>query len=112
MDNLLDWLQNVYADDFCNGSWEHEYGFFISNIDNPGWDFKFELIDSDIEDIPLDEVIVNRSKYDWYHCKINDGVFHGWGGAKNLIDIISVFKEWYTYASSIADERNKENGKT
>jgi hypothetical protein len=111
MENLLEWLQNVYADDFCDGSWEHEYGFFITNIDNPGWDFKFELSDSDIEDIPLEEVTVEKNEYDWFRCKIEDKVFHGWGGAKNLTDILLEFKKWYIKASAIADKRNADNQK-
>ncbi len=92
MENLLEWLQNVYADDFCNGSWEHEHGFTITNIDNPGWNFQFDLHDSDISDIPLEEVHIKRNEKDWYQCWIKDGVFHGWGGANNLIDIIKAFK--------------------
>lgn len=110
MENLLEWLQNVYADDFCDGSWEHEHGFTITNIDNPGWDFKFELKDSDIADIPLEEVLIEKSESDWYHCRIKDEIFEGWGGAKNLVDIVYVFKDWYIKASAIADERNADNG--
>lgn len=109
MENLLEWLQNVYADDFCNGSWEHEHGFTITNIDNPGWDFQFDLRDSDICDIPLKEVFIKKSEVDWYHCRMVKGIFVGSGGAKNLIDIITVFKEWYTNASAIADERMQGN---
>lgn len=105
MEDLLEWLQKVYAEDFCDGSWEHEHGFRITNIDNPGWDFAFELTDSDIVDIPFKEIFVQRSDTDWYHCRIKDKVFEGWGGAKNLTEIITVFKEWYESVSMIADSK-------
>ena len=108
MENLLEWLQNIYADDFCDGSWEHEYGITISTFD-PGWDFKFDLMDTDIVDIPFTDLLVQNDEEDWYHCRIKDKRFEGWGGAKNLIDILSVFKEWYTEASRIADERGGKN---
>jgi hypothetical protein len=109
MENLLEWLQNVYADDFCDGSWEHEYGLTLTNIDNPGWDFKFDLKDTDIVDIPYEDLLVENDKYDWYHCRIKDRRFEGWGGAKNLTDILLEFKKWYTKASAIADKRNADN---
>lgn len=105
MEDLLDWLQKVYTEDFCDGSWEHEHGFTITNIDNPGWDFRFELIDTDIENITFEEILVPISDTDWYHCRIKDKVFEGWGGAKNLTDIVTAFKEWYEYASLIANEK-------
>jgi hypothetical protein len=109
LENLLDWLQNIYADDLCNGSWEHEHGFTITNIDNPGWDFRFEVKDIDIEEVPFTEVSVQIDEKNWYRCFIKDGVFVGFGGAKNLTDIITVFKEWYLYASQIEDDKWNNN---
>lgn len=105
MDNLLIWLQNVYANDFCNGSWEHEHGFTLNNIDNPGWDFRFDLRDSDISDIPMAEILVKKNERDWYYCRIIDNTFIGSGGAKNLVDIIREFKKWYLKAAQIAEQR-------
>lgn len=102
-ESLLAWLQIVYANDLCNGSWEHVHGFTITNIDNPGWDFSFDLRDTDFEDFPFDEVFIQNSESDWYQCWIKDATFRGWGGAKNLIDILAVFKRWYLSASAIAD---------
>ena len=32
----------------CNDDWEHTYGVCITNIDNPGWSLKIELIDTPI----------------------------------------------------------------
>jgi hypothetical protein len=99
MENLLEWLQKIYADDLCNGSWEHTHGFTITNIDNPGWNFRFELSDTGIEGIPFEEISIQKDEMDWYFCRIRDGIFLGTGGAKNLTDILRVFKEWYIQAS-------------
>lgn len=108
MDDLLEWLQDIYLNDLCNGSWEHTHGFTIENIDNPGWDFSVDLSDTDIEDAPFTDVIVENSEGDWYHCRIRDGIFKGSGGAKNLSDILRIFKEWYLTAAAIADEAKNE----
>ena len=43
--NLLERLPWWYTS-MCNGDWEHTYGVFISNIDNPGWSLKVELKDT------------------------------------------------------------------
>jgi hypothetical protein len=108
MNELLDWLQDMYANDLCNGSWEHVHGFTIINIDNPGWDFRFDLGDTDIEDIPFKEVFVQNDDSNWYHCRIHNRIFVGSGGAKNLTDIIGVFKDWYIFASQIVDENKRK----
>jgi hypothetical protein len=46
---------------------------------------------------------------------IRDEIFIGFGGAKNLIDILKEFKKWFTRACEICDERydcNDENNVT
>ena len=104
MDELLTWLQDTYAD-LCNESWEHEHGFDIYNIDNPGWEFRFDIRDLDIAEIPLEVVDVKNNEADWYHCMIKDEIFIGLGGAKNLIDILKEFRKWFTTAVEICDEK-------
>lgn len=104
MDELLTWLQDTYAD-LCNESWEHEHGFKIDNIDNPGWYFEFDIRDLDIAEIPLEVVDVKNNEADWYHCMIKDEIFIGLGGAKNLIDILKEFRKWFTTAVEICDEK-------
>lgn len=110
MDTLLEWLQNVYVDDFCDGSWEHEHGISIENIDSPGWDFTFDLRETDLENSSFNEINFRENDMDWYQCWKESGRFRGWGGAKNLVDILQVFKDWYTKVSAIADERNADKG--
>lgn len=104
MDELLNWMQDMYAD-LCDGDWEHENGFKIDNIDNPGWSFEFDVKDLDVGEIPMDPIDFKRSEIDWFDCEIKNGVFIGYGGAKNLIDIIREFKKWYLNAANICDAR-------
>lgn len=106
MQNLLEWLQQIYLDDFCNGSWEHIHGVTVDTLD-PGWDFKFDLRDTDLEDVDFEEVFIRKDEKDWHQCWKKDGVFHGWGGPKNLTNILEVFYEWYTKTSQVLEENKK-----
>lgn len=99
MSDYLDWLQTIYADDLCNGSWEHLYGITILTLDNPGWLFKFDLKNLDLEDIPFPQVEERFDENNWYVCRVRDGVFEGAGGPKNLTDILRIFQKWYIETS-------------
>ncbi|MCP4491890.1 MAG: rhodanese-related sulfurtransferase [Gammaproteobacteria bacterium] len=90
---LLERLQNWYSS-MCNGDWEHTYGVFISNIDNPGWSLKIELIDTYLYNKTFDEVKIQREEDDWLLCKVQDGNFQGYGGPGNLSELIHVFLNW------------------
>jgi Immunity protein 53 len=92
-DQVLDRLQQWYAS-MCNGDWEHTYGVFISNIDNPGWSFKVELVDTYLYDVTFDEVKIERADDDWILCKIVDGAFQAYGGTRNLSEMLTVFLDW------------------
>jgi Immunity protein 53 len=92
-DNLLAWLQDFYLS-LCNGEWEHEFGFQIENLDNPGWFINFSLEDTPLDNVPFDSVVIERTEHDWIHCKVEDKAFKGRGGPKNLIELITVFRTW------------------
>lgn len=79
----------------CNGDWEHTYGIFISNIDNPGWSLKVELKDTYLYNAAFEEIKIQRSdEGDWILCKIEEGDFQGYGGPGNLSELIGIFLEW------------------
>ena len=79
----------------CNGDWEHTYGVFITNIDNPGWSLKVELKDTYLYDVQFEEFKVQRdNEDDWVHCKVEAGSFQGFGGPGNLAELLSVFLDW------------------
>lgn len=92
-DPILLRLQNWYAA-MCNGDWEHTYGVAITNIDNPGWSLKVELIDSYLYDVPFAEIKAERAEDDWVICKVADGVFQAYGGTKNLTEMLTIFLDW------------------
>lgn len=108
MNNLLEWLQQIYEQDFCNGDWEHIHGVTIDTIDSPGWYFKFDLKDTDLENENFNEVFFKEDDRNWYQCWKKEGVFHGWGGANNLSDILAVFREWYLTKVELLDEGKHE----
>jgi hypothetical protein len=93
VNDLLAWLQEYYLAQ-CNGDWEHQYGLHIDNVDNPGWCVKFDLEDTDMEGVPFDRIKEQRSKHDWIICDVENKAFRGSGGPQNLIEILTVFRNW------------------
>jgi hypothetical protein len=73
-------------------------------LDNPGWDFRFDLRDTDLEDAVLEKILVKENEQDWYICWMEDGTFFGAGGATNLTNILEVFRDWYDKTTKILDE--------
>lgn len=105
MENVFEWLQRIYEEDFCDGSWEHEHGMTISNIDNPGWDFRFDLVDTDLEGMGFEKVNIEKAEKDWIQCWKEGGIFYGCGGARNLTEILEIFREWYNKTTQFLDEK-------
>jgi hypothetical protein len=91
--NVIEKLQNWYSSQ-CNGEWEHEFGVLIENLDNPGWMVTINLTETDLEDVPFEDILDERTETDWIDCKKIDRKFRGMGGAHNLIELISIFISW------------------
>jgi hypothetical protein len=94
----LAWLQQFYLS-FCNGDWEHGLGGCnISNVDNPGWSFKFELADTVYETIEGLEVATGEHQADegpdWVFLKKEGSVVSGACGPLKLDDLIGQFRAW------------------
>jgi hypothetical protein len=96
--DIILWLQNWYFSN-CDGDWEHCYGIKISTLDNPGWYVEINLQETEFENIECSVIQIERSDNDWVHCKIKENIFIGAGGPNNLIEIITLFKEWVTLCS-------------
>jgi hypothetical protein len=93
MDLLAD-IQSWYASQ-CNEDWEHTYGITISNIDNPGWSLKVELKDTYLYEVDFKKVKIQREEEnDWIICDVKNGDFQGYGGPRNLGDLLRVFLNW------------------
>ena len=97
--NLLADLQEWYESQ-CDGDWEHSYGIKIGNIDNPGWEVKIDLRDTELENIEFSEVSygvgqqAEASGDDWLLCRKVENEFDGCGGPRKLTEILEVFLKW------------------
>ncbi len=93
MRSQLDALQSWYENQ-CDGEWEHQYGVKIETLDNPGWAVEIDLIGTKLSDRVLAETIEERSATDWIRCFAGSGQFKGFGGPRNLVEIIERFLAW------------------
>lgn len=81
----------------ADGDWEHSFGVEISTLDNPGWAVSIDLSGTSLEHHSFAGIRVDRGQEgDWYDCRVMSHVFRGFGGARNLRDILKVFIEWKT----------------
>ena len=87
------WLQQWYQD-YCNGSWEHSYGISLKNIDNPGWSLTVDLEDTQLEYTNFQQIKIDRSEQDWIFCEVKDLKFEARCGARNLPEVLRVFRHW------------------
>ncbi|PLR77522.1 rhodanese-related sulfurtransferase [Bacillus sp. V3-13] len=91
--DILNWLEHWFHNN-CNGDWEHCHGIRIGTLDNPGWCVEISLFETYLEDSPFRNVKIERSNDDWIHCTAEDNVFKGYGGVKNLEEILNIFRKW------------------
>lgn len=89
----ISWLEYFYAT-LTDGDWEHQYGFSINNLDNPGWSFSADLDDTVLEVANFKDVHNLRNETDWIICKKEGKKFNAYGGAHNLDEILGVFRLW------------------
>jgi hypothetical protein len=86
---LEDWYASV-----CDGDWEHTYGIKIGTLDNPGWTVEIDLRETALEHGQLERVAIERTEDDWVQCWIENGVFKGCCGVRNLSEVLQLFDEW------------------
>ena len=98
--NALMGIQKWYSS-CCDGDWEHSYGIKIETLDNPGWSVDIDLIGTPLESKPFETIKCEVNEQDWWHCFVENGVFRGRGGQKNLSSILETFCTW---AFANADE--------
>ena len=94
--DLLIYLQNWYASQ-CDGDWEHEYnGIKVVTLSNPAWSIEIDLRGTKIINKTMELIDIERNEDDWVICKIEDKYFKGYGGPHNLIELLTIFKDWAT----------------
>lgn len=91
--DIILWMEEWYQK-YCDGDWEHDEHFSISNIDNPGWRISVNLVGTDCENKKFEKIKVEKTDTDWYHCFLRDGKFEAAGGPRNLLDMLTTFKNW------------------
>jgi hypothetical protein len=97
--DLITELQEWYHSQ-CDGDWEHTYGIMIGNIDNPGWEVKIDLRETELENVDFPEVSygvgdqAKSSGDDWMICRRVECQFDGCGGPHKLNEILEVFLKW------------------
>jgi len=84
----------------CNGDWEHTYGVNVGTLDNPGWSLVVDLEDTNLENVPFDEVGENVGPDshpdgdDWFSCRVVNRQWKGFGGPHKLSKLIEEFVTW------------------
>lgn len=86
----------------CNGDWEHSYGVEIETLDNPGWALHIDLADTPLLGRQFTFLKLDRSENDWVDCRVENAMFHGYGGIQNLDELIMIFLDWAEGASEPA----------
>ena len=93
-DQTLVRLQNWYRS-VCNGDWEHTYGVFIDNIDNPGWRLQIDLTGTYLDGVAFDAIEIHRENVEnWLVCKVEQGKFIAYCGPGNLVETLATFLDW------------------
>jgi hypothetical protein len=91
--DILDWLSEWF-NYHCDNNWEHEYGYRICNMDNPGVLVEIDLIETNQEDLELEEIsIVKDEDDDWFRYKIENQKFIGMGDPSKLKVLLTTFKK-------------------
>jgi hypothetical protein len=90
---ILIWLQNWFLSQ-CDGDWEHDYGITIKTLGNPGWSVKINIEETEMDDIPLERIEIERSENDWVHCRVEKKTFKAYGGPENLKEMLEIFRNW------------------
>jgi hypothetical protein len=90
--NTIQWLENWYQSQ-CDGDWEHQYGIKISTLDNPGWDLKVDIYNTDLEGLEIEYHLVEKDENDWYGYKADKYKFEAFGDLSKLETLILKFKE-------------------
>jgi len=91
--SVLKEIQAWYSSQ-CDDQWEHQYGIEIGTIDNPGWSLEVDLTQTHLSDVPFGEVRREDSEHVWFHCRVENDKFLGFGGPQNLENLLETFLNW------------------
>jgi hypothetical protein len=89
---ILDWIQNWFKDN-CDGDWERGHGIQITTLENPGWVVEFDLSNTSLANLNLDEIFNENGRQNWYSVKIDNQKFSAAGDSGKLKFLLGLFKE-------------------
>lgn len=84
---LQDWYENICGGNICTG-------IKIETMNNGGWCVSIDLFNTAYEDENFDSVYIKKSDSCWFKCSKENDMFIGYGGVRNLEDILGVFYRW------------------
>jgi hypothetical protein len=91
MKETIERLQDWYKLN-CDGDWEHNYGFSITTLDNPGWSIKIDLTETCLEKLDFNKQFQNlEQKHDWYIIRTIKEVLEMSCGPENLNQVLKIF---------------------
>ena len=92
-DQLVNHFQQWYQDHF-NDEWEYNKNIVIKSLSNKEWRVFINLKGTELEEKTFELPKQERAEDDWYRCCIQDSRFDGYGGPRNLADILLFFKKF------------------
>ena len=87
------WIQTWYSTQ-CDDDWEHQHGFRIGTLDNPGWHVTIDLTGTDLDSRHFEPVSRLEPEREWLSCKVAEHRFEGDGGPHILAEILRTFVNW------------------
>lgn len=91
MKDTIDRIQNWYKLN-CNGDWEHNYGYSIATLDNPGWTVRIDLRETPLEKLDFQQNHQNPNyEHDWFQIKTESQVLQIFCGPDNLNQVFQIF---------------------
>ncbi len=76
----------------CNGDWEHNHGYSIATLDNPGWTVRIDLRETCLENLNFSKNFQNPTyDLDWYQIKTDNNVLDIACGPENLKLVFEIF---------------------
>jgi len=89
----IKWLENWISDMFKFKS-TNKNPLIIRTIDNPGWRISINLEDTYFYSKSIDYQEREVDDSDWVQFWVKDGFFQAAGGARNLNQMLGIFRQW------------------
>lgn len=80
----------------------------IGTLDNPGWSLDVVIDSHNFMINEFSKVAIERTEDDWYFCYIENKIFKGRCGPKNLEDVLNIFLNWVIPSQDGHSNDNKD----